>query len=35
MKDYYEVSGSDVSQIGWVEVSGEEGQNWLLMVLKS
>ena len=27
MKDYYEVSGSDVSQIGWVEVSGEDGQN--------
>jgi len=27
MKDYYEISGSDASQIGWVEVSGEEGQN--------
>ena len=23
MKDYYEISGSDASQIGWVEVSGE------------
>ena len=26
LKDYYEVSGSDASQIGWVEISGEEGQ---------
>ena len=25
MKDYYEISGSDVSQIGWVEVSSEGG----------
>jgi hypothetical protein len=25
MKDYYEVSGSDVSKIGWVEVTSEEG----------
>ena len=35
MKDYYEVSGSDASQIGWVEVSGEDGQSGLLMVFKS
>ena len=25
MKDYYEISGSDVSQIGWVEVTSEDG----------
>ena len=25
MKDYYEVSGSDASRIGWVEVTSEEG----------
>ena len=30
MKDYYEISGSDVSQIGWVEVTGEDGQNGYL-----
>ena len=35
MKDYYEVSGSDASRVGWVEVSSEEGQGGLLMVLKS
>ena len=35
MKDYYEVSGSDVSQIGWVEVAGEEGQNGFLWYLKA
>ena len=35
MKDNYEISGSDASQIGWVEVSGEEGQNGYLLVLKS
>ena len=35
MKDYYEVSGSDVSQIGWVEVAGEEGQNGYLWYLKA
>ena len=27
MKDYYEVSGSDASRIGWVEVSTESGQS--------
>ena len=35
MKDLYEVSGSDASQIGWVEVSGEEGQNGYLWYLKA
>ena len=35
MKDYYEVSGSDVSQIGWVEVTGEEGQNGYYWYLKA
>ena len=35
MKDYYEVSGSDASQVGWVEVSGEEGQSGYLWYLKA
>jgi len=35
MKDYYEVSGSDVSQIGWVEVAGEAGQNGYMWYLKA
>jgi len=35
MKDLYEISGSDASQIGWVEVSGEEGQNGYLWYLKA
>ena len=35
LKDYYEVSGSDASQIGWVEVSGEEGQNGYLWYIKA
>jgi len=35
MKDYYEISGSDVSQIGWVEVTGEDGQNGYLWYLKA
>ena len=35
LKDYYEVSGSDVSKIGWVEVSGEEGQSGYLWYLKA
>jgi hypothetical protein len=30
IKDKYEVSGSDASAIGWVEVSGEEGQSGYL-----
>jgi len=35
LKDYYEVSGSDASAIGWVEVAGEEGQNGFLWYLKA
>jgi hypothetical protein len=35
LKDYYEVSGSDASQIGWVEVSGEDGQSGYLWYLKA
>ena len=35
MKDMYQVSGSDVSQIGWIEVSGEDGQNGYYWYLKA
>tara|TARA_R100001443_G_scaffold987_1_gene3946 strand:+ start:5031 stop:6536 length:1506 start_codon:yes stop_codon:yes gene_type:complete len=35
MKDYYEISGSDTSQVGWVEVTGEEGQSGYLWYLKA
>jgi hypothetical protein len=35
LKDYYEVSGSDASAIGWVEVAGEEGQTGYLWYLKA
>jgi hypothetical protein len=35
LKDQYEVSGSDVSQVGWVEVSGEDGQNGYYWYLKA
>jgi len=35
IKDYFEISGSDVSQIGWVEISGEDGQNGYLWYLKA
>ena len=35
LRDYYEVSGSDASAIGWVEVTGEEGQNGYLWYLKA
>jgi len=35
MKDYYEISGSDASQVGWVEISGEEGQNGYMWYLKA
>ena len=35
MKDYYEISGSDVSQIGWIEVAGEEGQSGYMWYLKA
>ena len=35
IRDMYHVSGSDASAIGWVEVSGEEGQNGYLWYLKA
>jgi len=35
LKDYYEVSGSDASRIGWVEVSSEQGQSGYLWYLKA
>jgi len=35
MKDYYEVNGSDTSQIGWIEVSGEDNQGGYLWYLKA
>ena len=35
MKDVYEISGSDASQIGWVEISGEAGQSGYLWYLKA
>ena len=35
IKDMYQVSGSDTSAIGWVEVTGEEGQSGYLWYLKA
>jgi hypothetical protein len=35
LKDKFEVSGSDASQIGWVEVSGEGGQSGYLWYMKA
>ena len=35
LKDYYEVSGSDASRIGWVEITSEEGQAGYLWYLKA
>jgi hypothetical protein len=35
LKDYYEVSGSDASRIGWVEISAENGQSGYLWYLKA
>jgi len=35
LKDYYEVSGSDASRIGWVEISAEDGQSGYLWYLKA
>jgi len=35
MKDYYEISGSDTSRVGWVEVSTEGGQGGYLWYLKA
>ncbi len=35
MKDYYEVSGSDVSRVGWIEVASEGGQAGYMWYLKA
>jgi hypothetical protein len=35
LKDFYEISGSDAGNIGWVEVSGEDGQSGYLWYLKA
>ena len=35
IKDMYQVSGSDASQVGWVEITGEDGQNGYLWYLKA
>ena len=35
LKDKYEISGSDAAQIGWVEISGEEGQSGYMWYLKA
>ena len=35
IKDYYEVSGSDASRIGWIEVASEMGASGYLWYLKS
>ena len=35
MKDYYEVSGSDTSRVGWVEVASENGGAGYLWYLKA
>jgi len=35
LKDYYEVSGSDTSRVGWVEVTSEGGASGYLWYLKA
>jgi len=35
IKDYYEVSGSDASRIGWVEVASEQGASGYMWYLKA
>jgi len=35
IRDMYHVSGSDASQVGWVEVSGEDGTSGYLWYLKA
>jgi hypothetical protein len=35
IKDKYEISGSDASQIGWVEVTGESGASGYLWYIKA
>ena len=35
LRDKYHVNGSDTAQIGWVEVTGEDGQNGYMWYLKA
>jgi len=35
LKDFYHISGSDTARIGWVEITGENGQNGYLWYLKA
>ena len=35
IKDHYSINGSDASQIGWVEVTGEAGQSGYLWYVKA
>ena len=35
MRDKYHVNGSDTAQIGWVEVTGEDGQNGYMWYMKA
>ena len=35
IKDKYEVSGSDMAQIGWIEITSEDGANGYLWYIKS
>jgi hypothetical protein len=35
LKDYYEVSGSDVSRVGWVEITAEGGESGYMWYLKA
>ena len=35
LKDFYQINGSDTSQIGWVEITGEDGQGGYLWYLKA
>ena len=35
LKDTYSIAGSDMAQIGWIEISGEDGANGYLWYLKS
>ena len=35
LRDKYEINGSDTAQIGWVEVSGEDGQSGYMWYIKA
>ena len=35
LRDFYEINGSDAAQIGWVEISGEEGQTGYYWYIKA